>query len=354
MGFTFNLNENNKNQINFDNLIVEASDDNITLEDDVKNLLRNELIIKAVLDKESDFLEILNIQEGVSLFEAFTLNPQHKIDDEQLVDNSEYYPTFLHFSINNLSEKYNVHIIKKMLAEKSAEDWLDIYSVPRNQDMLILSLLKYNYKTAFSLLLNNQYINQEEILDTIFIKHYKSLRNYGKSLLHQQTKNIADFLYKHNNVIKIKEEIIINQSYKHLNEKIKDRLESMIFLLKDVHNETIEEKDSKKIKEYMLAFVDALSKPNSNLNQENLANLLASIKIHLVGYSFVDIHTSIKKESGKISILKEAPKNISDDRTILDLFKLSKEDIEKAYSIRAELLNKKLSEKNQKILKSKI
>lgn len=354
MSFKFNLSEETKSQINFDNLIVEPSDDNITLEDDVKNLLRNELIIKAVLNKENDFLDILNIQEGVNLFEAFTLNPQYKVSDEKIVDNSEYYPTFLHFSINNFSEKYNIHIIKKMLAEKSAENWLDIYTVPRNQYTLISSLLKYNYKAAFSLLLDNQYINQEEILTTIFIKNYKTLRSYGQSLLHQETKSIASFLSKHNNVSKIKEEIITNKSYQQLNEQIKDRLESMIFLLKDVHTEMIEEKDSKNIKEYMLAFVDALSKPNSNLNQENLTNLLTSIKIHLVGYSFVDIHTIIKKESGKISILKEDIQNISEERTILDLFKLSKEDIEKAYSIRAELLNKKLLEKTQKILKPKI
>ena len=354
MSFKFNLNEENKNEINFNNLIVDPSDNNIVLEEDVKNLLRNELIMKAVLNKESDFLEILNIQEGVSLFEAFTLNPQYKVSDEKIVDNSEYYPTFLHFAINNFSEKYNIHIIKKMIAEKKAADWLDIYSVPRNQNTLISSLLKYNYKTAFSLLLDNKYINQYDILETIFIKDYKSLRKYGKSLLNQESKNIAFFLSKHNNSLKIKEELIMNKSYQQFNEQIKDRLEGMIFLLKDVHNEVVEEKDKKKMTEYMLAFVDALSRHNSNLNQENLTNLLTSIKIHLIGYSLVDIHTPIKKDTGKISILKEGTNDLSNERTISDLLKLSKEDIEKAYSIRAELLSKKLSEKNKKISKSKI
>jgi hypothetical protein len=252
------------------------------------------------------------------------------------MDENTYY-NFLVAALDILPDRYATHIVKKIVENPWTVDTFkkDQKKWWHRESALVEMCLSRNLQDSFSILNEKGLITEEIFYKTVFFKSYRNLRHIAISLLDNDMHNII-------------EKDVIGTVFK-VEKWNNDTAYNMRVNL-DALLEDIKDKDYQ-VKKY---FQENLL-PACLYNKGELNNVIAR---KLLAYQIIDVHTNYDTLTSRVN---------STGDNIVKRLGMSQEDVEWAYSVRAQRLqdtldkvkpgkskNKKKSHKEDSAIEIKI
>lgn len=302
--------------------ILADNQEKFDINNDVRSIFIQDLIRYAAMDEESLFDKTLKMD--LAFEQPFGLNKEYELLDRTLQELSEPYANLLMLAVVNFPDKYAQKMVER-IKNIETNKVFNTYTT----SLIIAEATKRDLKKTLKIMLEEQFIDETQMIEAWFAKHYQMCSSKLYPLLHNDV-FVDKILSKETGLAHITKTLFNRFHYVALT-----AIENLI----DIN---IGNMNEQRLENIITIFAQMKNQSGFG-NTEN--NKIKQMLVKLMAHNWLEPDTLYDVENKKLS---------NTGQTLNILFRLEKTDLIKIFELRKEYLSNKLNDSKTVAKKRKI
>lgn len=325
------------------------------MDESIAQIFFNEIIIAAALEDKEKFEKLIEL--NLPWFHSFSIEKNYKVEEGrsggyELDDVTEYFPTFIHQAAYIFSDEYCLCLLQNLLlidknsdpVEENLRDYIDYnrnqLMQNKNQYYLVKLLLLQDNIKSLTYLQNMEVVDQDLILQTIFLKDYAQLEKYGNFILENNVQMKEYFLGTSDGKKKGKMNELLKKTLDNYSYSYSEKVHKLIPFFDKIIKDYPEYKN-----QLFEAFLPLLF--SHKIDDEDRMHILTEFVLN----NKLSVHDLYSYTTESIV---ENKSEAADAKPILNILRLSQKFLDTLIVLKKEKLEKELENKNINIPKQKL